>query len=145
METLNIIKQDIGHGAAIIFVCCLVVIIAALIDMWTGIEAARKNKEKICSHSLRKTVRKIIDYLRIVIFALLVDILGLFFTWYCLPYCAIVATLGILLIEGRSVIENYQKKKSAAANVVNMMKRIVDCVDNSTAEKIIAAIKDENK
>ena len=43
--------HDVSRGLTVIFVCCLLVIAAALIDMWTGVDAARANKEKIRSHS----------------------------------------------------------------------------------------------
>lgn len=105
------ITQDIQRGIVIIFVCCVLICVAAFIDMWTGIDAARTNKEKISSRSLRKTAIKITDYLRVLIFALLIDVLGLFFPWYSMPYAVLVITLGILCIEGRSVIENSRKKK----------------------------------
>jgi hypothetical protein len=74
----------------------------------------------------------------------LIDILGLAFPWYAIPYAALVVTLGILLIEGKSVIENYQKSRSAAAKVVDMISTIIECADNDTAEKIIRAIKDDS-
>ena len=97
------------------------------------------------SHGLRKTVSKIIDYLRIVYFFLLIDILGAVFAWYNLPYCAILATLGVLLIEGRSVIENSKKKQSAAGRVVDAVQEIIACVDSDKAQKIIEMIKEQPK
>ena len=133
--------QDIGHGITLIFLCFVLVILACLIDLWTGVDAARKNKEKIKSRILRRTVAKILDYLRVVVFGVLIDVLGLAFPWYAIPYAALVVTLGILLIEGKSVIENYQKSRSSAAKVVDMIQTIVECGDNDTAEKIIKAIK----
>lgn len=139
------LTQDIGHGVTIIFMCCILVIVACFIDLWTGVEAAKKNKEKIRSRILRRTVSKILDYLRVVVFGVLIDLLGLAFPWYAIPYCAIVCTLGILLIEGKSVIENYHKSKSAAAKVMDMIETIIDCADNDTAERIIKAIKDDGK
>ena len=129
----------------IAFLLCVLVCAAALIDMWTGIDAAKTNKERIMSHGLRKTVRKIIDYLRIVYFFLLIDILGAVFAWYNLPYCAILATLGVLLIEGRSVIENSRKKQSAAGRVVDAVQEIIACVDSDKAQKIIEMIKEQPK
>lgn len=138
------LTQDIGHGITLIFICCVLVIAACLIDLWTGVDAARKNKERIKSRILRRTVAKILDYLRVVVFGVLIDILGLAFPWYAIPYAALVVTLGILLIEGKSVIENYHKSKSAAAKVVDMISTIIDCADNDTAEKIIRAIKDDS-
>jgi phage-related holin len=117
------------------------VIVACFIDLWTGVDAARTNKEKIRSKALRRTVAKILDYLRVVIFGVLIDVLGLTFPWYAIPYCAIICTLGILVIEGKSVLENFQKKKSSAAKVVDAIETIVNCTDNETAERIIKAIK----
>ena len=138
------LTQDIGHGVTIIFLCCVLVIFACLIDLWTGVDAAKKNKEKIKSRILRRTVAKIIDYLRVVVFGVLIDLLGLAFPWYAIPYCAIICTLGILLIEGKSVIENYHKSKSSAAKVVDAIAQIIECGDNDTAERIIRAIKDDS-
>lgn len=139
------LTQDIGHGITIIFLCCILVIVACFIDLWTGIDAARKNKETIKSKALRRTVAKIIDYLRVIMFGVLIDVLGLSFPWYAIPYCAVVCALGILIIEGKSVLENFQKKKSSAAKVMDVIETIVNCTDNETAEKIIKAIKADGK
>ena len=139
------LTQDLGHGVTIIFLCCILVIAACFIDLWTGIDAARKNKEKIRSKALRRTMVKVLDYLRAVIFGVLIDVLGLAFPWYSIPYLAIIVTLGILVIEGKSVLENFQKKKSSAAHVLDAIEIIVNCTDNETAEKIIKAIKSDGK
>lgn len=69
------LTQDIGHGVIIIFLCCIPVIVVCLIDIWTCIGTSRKNKEKIRSKILRRTVAKILDYLRVVIFGVLIDVL----------------------------------------------------------------------
>lgn len=139
------LTQDIGHGVTIIFMCCILIIAACLIDLWTGIDAAKKNRERIRSKALRRTVAKVIDYLRVVVFGVLVDVLGLAFPWYSIPYFAIICALGILVIEGKSVLENLQKKRSSAAQVVDIIQAIVEATDNDTAEKIIKAIKDDGK
>lgn len=138
------LTQDIGHGITIIFLCCVLVIVACLIDLWTGVEAAKKNKERIKSRILRRTVAKILDYLRVVVFGVLIDLLGLAFPWYSIPYCAIVVAFGILLIEGKSVIENYNKSKSSAAKIVDMLGQIIECGDHDTAERLIKAIKSDS-
>lgn len=139
------LTQDIGHGITVIFMCCVLIIAACFIDLWTGIDAAKKNQEKIRSKALRRTITKVLDYLRVIIFSVLIDVLGLSFTWYIMPYCCVVCTLGILIIEGKSVLENFQKKKSSAAKVVDIIETIVECTDNDTAEKIIKAIKADGK
>lgn len=139
------LTQDIGHGVTIIFLCFILIIVACLIDLWTGIDAAKKNREKISSKALRRTIAKVLDYLRVVIYGVLIDVLGLVFPWYSIPYFAIVLTLGILVIEGKSVLENFHKKKSSAAQVMDVIEAIVNATDNDTAEKIIKAIKEDGK
>ena len=111
------ITQDIGHGIMIMFLCFILVLLSVVIDLFTGIQAARKCKEKLQSHILRRTVNKIISYLTVVFFGIFIDILGLCFPWYAIPYCCILTTLGVILIEGKSVIENHAKAKNPAASV----------------------------
>lgn len=139
------IRPVLVRGSVIIFVCAVLVMAAAFIDMWTGIEAARANKERISSRGLRKTVAKVVDYLRVVMFAVLIDVLGLFFPWYELPYFAVASTLGILLIEGRSVLENFRRKRSHAASVVEVIGRIIEATSADEAEAIIRLLREEGK
>lgn len=110
--------------------------------MWTGIDAARANKERIRSKPLRKTGIKIVDYFRLILFFVLIDILGLCFPWYILPYGVIIGTLGVLCVEGFSIIENLRRKKSHAAEVADLSKKIIECITPDEAQKIIKAIKE---
>ena len=142
---VGFITQDLRAGVAIIFVCLVLIVFACLLDMWTGIDAARANKEKICSRPLRKTGTKIVDYYRLVMFFILIDILGICFPWYNLPYGAVIGTAGVLFVEGFSVVENLRKKKSHAADVADMAAKIVECLTPEEAQKIIKKIKEEKK
>ena len=109
--------QDLGHGVTVMFICFVLVFLAVLIDLYTGIHAAKKCKERIQSHVLRRTINKILCYLSVVFLGIFIDVLGLSFPWYVLPYCCIFTTLSCILIEGKSVIENLTKIKSPAAEV----------------------------
>lgn len=111
------ITQDIGHGVMIMFVCFMLVLFAVLIDLFTGVQAARKTGEKIQSHILRRTVNKVISYLTVVFFGIFIDILGLCFPWYAIPYCCVFVTFAVILIEGKSVVENHAKAKNPASHV----------------------------
>lgn len=142
---LKFIVQDIRGGVTIIFICSILICIACLMDMWTGIDAARANKEKIRSKPLRKTGVKIVDYFRLIIIFVLIDILGLCFPWYTLPYGAIIGTAGVLFVEGFSVVENLRRKRSHAAEVADVASKIVKCLTTEDAEKIIQMIKNNKK
>lgn len=147
MEQLNFhlnITQDVGHGMTIIFICCVAIIVAVLLDLNTGINAAKKNHEKIKSRILRRTITKIIDYLRVLVFGVIIDVLGLAFPWYNIPYCAILVAVGVVLIEAKSVLENYQKSKSAASELPDMLMDVIKAVTREDAQRIIEAIKAEN-
>ena len=111
------ITQDVGHGIMVMFLCFILVLLSVVIDLFTGIQAAKKCREKLQSHILRRTVNKVISYLTVVFFGIFIDVLGLCFPWYAIPYCCILTTLGVILIEGKSVIENHAKAKNPAASV----------------------------
>jgi hypothetical protein len=65
-----------------------------------------------------------------------------------MPYCAVIVAVGIVLIEGKSVLENYHKMKSAAKELPGVVKQIIEAVTDKDAEKVIELIKgnkDEKK
>lgn len=136
------ISQDIGHGVTIIFICCVCIVAAVLMDLDTGVRAARKSGEKISSRNLRRTITKIIDYLRVLVFGVMIDVLGLAFPWYNIPYCAILVALAVVLIEGKSVLENYRKTKSSASKLPEEIAAIIKATTQAEAEKILDFIKD---
>ena len=139
------VTQDVGHGMTIIFICCVAIILAVLLDLNTGINAARKNHEKIKSRILRRTITKIIAYLRVLVFGVIIDVLGLAFPWYSIPFCAILVALGVVLIEAKSVLENYQKSKSAASELPDILMDIMIAVTREDAQRIVDKLKETNK
>ena len=138
------ITQDIGHGITLIFICAVAILFAVLIDLTTGVERAKKCKERIRSHILRRTISKVVDYYRLLFFGVIIDVLGLAFVWYNIPYCAVIVAVGVVLIEAKSVLENYQKMKSAARNMPDVVKQIIDAVTDKDANKVIELIKDND-
>ena len=140
-ERIDNVVRSLAYSTSAMFICCILIIIAIFLDMWVGIEAARANGEKIMSKGLRKTINKGLDYLRVVFFAFLIDILGSFFPWYHLPFVSIVATAAILVIEGKSVIENFKRKKSPASEVVTEAQEVVRTLTKRESDTLIQLIK----
>lgn len=143
------ITQDIGHGVTVIFLCFVVIGVAVLLDLYTGIKAAKKTGEKIRSHILRRTIIKIIEYWMVVVFGVLIDLLGLSFTWYNIPYAAIIVTLCVLLIEGHSLFENLTRAKSPAGRIDDVagsfMQDIIEAKSSKTAAKVYEKIVEHLK
>lgn len=94
---------------------------------------------------MKKTGQKIIDYLRLVLYVLMVDFLGLMcLPFYSIPYFVVLITLCILYREGKSMKENYELKQSNTIEALDMATEIVKCMSKEEAEKIIKAINDKH-
>lgn len=137
------ITQDIGHGLTLIFLCFVVIFIAVCIDFSAGYKAAKVCKEPIKSRLLRM-VSKVTDYYHFLIVGVLVDILGLAFPWYSIPFAAVIVSISVVLIEGWSVIEKFKKMKSSAANILDMAQRVCDTTNIKKAIELIGEINDMN-
>ncbi len=137
--------SGLHNYVVVMFICCIFIILSAFVDMWAGIDAAKANKESIDSKSLRRTVSKVVDYFRVLVFGAMIDGLGLLFPWYVAPYCMVMVTVGIIVIECKSVMENSRKKKSHAAEITDVIRKIIDCVNDKDAAALIEDIKRRKK
>ena len=125
---------------SITLVCWGFMIAACLIDFWSGISTARALHEPLMSHGFRRTFVKIGEYWRVMLFALLFDILGAFLSFYYLPFATMLCTAAVLFIEGRSVIENSRRKKSSAADVVEVSRKIAEATTKDEVKAVITDI-----
>lgn len=119
----------------ITMVCWFFMVCATLVDFWSGVATAKATKEPLMSHGFRRTITKISNYWQVLIFALMFDILGAFLSFYYLPFLTMVSTLAIIIIEGRSVIENGQRKKSHAAQIPEIVADIIKAATSEDADK----------
>lgn len=125
--------------AALILGTWLAMILAVLLDLWTGVEKARALGEDVDSHNLRRTVKKIGDYWRVQVFGLMVDVFSSL--WLNFPAASLLCGLGVLLIEARSVVENLRQKRSAAAELPDILTRIVKARSRRDAAGILELLK----
>lgn len=141
---VDALVSNVVMRVAIILLCWGMCLSASFIDLWSGVDAARACGEKIQSNGLRRTVSKLGDYFRIELFFLMFDALGSLISWYELPYASMIGALAIILIECKSVVENSRKKKSAAADVPDVMKMIVKASNIDQAKQIVEQFKINN-
>lgn len=120
---------------AITMVCWFFMVCATLVDFWSGVATAKATKEPLMSHGFRRTITKISSYWQVLLFALMFDVLGAFLSFYYLPFLTIASTLAIIIIEGRSVIENSQRKKSHAAQIPEIVADIIKAATSEDANK----------
>lgn len=128
--------------SAIIMVCWLFMIVACIIDFWSGTTTAKAIGEKLMSHGFRRTITKIGDYIRVMFFALMFDLLGGLFTFYKIPFSTILCTVAIIAIEGKSVIENSRRKKAHAADIPDIIKQIIQATTAKQGHEIFNKINE---
>lgn len=129
--------------AGIILICWSFMAAANLIDFWSGTSTAKALGEKLESHGFRRTVTKIGDYARFMMYAFMSDALGCFMSFYILPFATILSTVAVIAIEGRSVIENSRRKKAHAADVPDIVKDIVKAATTKQGAEVLEKIVNE--
>lgn len=125
---------------SITMLCWLFMVCATIFDFWSGISTARATGEKLMSHGFRRTLAKISDYWRVLLFALMFDILGAFLSFYYLPFLTMLCTLAIIIIEARSVVENSARRKMNAAKIPEVLKEIKEATTDDDAERALASV-----
>lgn len=124
----------------IIVICWIFSTIACIVDFWSGTLTAKILGEKLMSHGFRRTVVKIGDYARVLMFAFMVDVLGSLLSFYILPFATMLCALAILCIEGKSVLENSKRRKAHAGDVPDIVKKIVQAATAEQGHEILNEI-----
>lgn len=147
IETRNIdaLCAFIIIRAIIIMICWTMMIISCFVDLWSGRNAAQFLGEKLESHKYRRTVIKIGDYSRVMVFGFMFDCLGMLLPFYILPFGTMLCAIGVILIEGKSVLENSARKKAHAADIPEVIKKIIQAASTKDAESILEQLTNTNK
>lgn len=130
---------------AIVLVCWAFVFLANILDFWSGRNTAKALGEHIDSQGYRRTFIKIGDYYRVLVFLLLFDLIGSLFSFYKLPFASIVGSIAVITIELISVLENSKRKKSQAAEIPDIIRKIVECASTKDGKKLFEEIKNKYK
>lgn len=122
---------------------CLVVIGAIMLDLWDGVHTARVTHQRVHSHKLRVTIEKMGEYWRFIMIGFLVDCVGFIFSWYILPFVAVLFGAGLIVVEIRSMFEHAKRRKSQAKALPDIIKSIIECAHEKDAKKIVEELKIE--
>lgn len=116
---------------------CILVIIAIMLDLWDGVHTAKRTHQQVHSHKLRVTITKMSEYWRFIMIGFLVDCLGVFFSFYILPFVAVLFGAGLIVVEAKSMFEHASRRKSHSAQLPEIIKEIVKCAHEQDAKKIV--------
>lgn len=71
----------------------------------------------------------------------LVDCLGIFFSFYILPFVAVLFGAGLIVVEAKSMFEHANKRKSCTTQLPAIFKAIVECANEKDAQKIVEQLR----
>lgn len=149
-KNINALMFFIVIRVGIILVCWFFMVVSSIVDFWSGTTTAKALGQTLMSRGFRRTITKIGDYVRLMLFALMFDILGSLLSFYIVPFATILCTIAVIYIEGKSVVENSKRKKAHAADVPDIVKKIVQAATAEQGHKIlneitkIAALNDKD-
>lgn len=139
-KNIDALMFFIAVRVGIILVCWFFMVVSSIVDFWSGTTTAKALGQALMSHGFRRTVTKIGDYVRLMLFALMFDILGSLLSFYIVPFATILCTIAVIYIEGKSVVENSKRKKAHAADVPDIVKKIVQAVTAEQGHEILNEI-----
>ena len=118
----------------------VLVVIAIILDLWDGVHTARITKQPIHSHKLRVTIDKMSEYWRFVIIGFLIDCIGLIFSFYIIPFVAVLFGAGLIIIETKSMFEHARRRKSHTTELPHIIHSIIHAATDKEATEVLEKI-----
>ena len=124
----------------VFFAVSLIVIVAIILDLWDGVYTAKRTHQRVHSHKLRVTIAKMSEYWRFLLIGFLVDCLGVFFSFYFLPFVAVLFGAGLIVVEAKSMFEHANRRKSEMTDLPEIINEIIAAADKKDAQKVIEVL-----
>lgn len=104
----------------LLFGIYIMVLIAILADLWSGVRKAKQNNIVRSSYGFKRTVDKIARYYNVLLALTVVDTMQMGALWYLetyydisfpmFPFVTLIGAIGIALIEIKSIFEKAEDK-----------------------------------
>ena len=117
----------------------LMVLLAIMADLWSGVRKAERNGVVRSSYGFKRTVDKIARYYNVMLALTVVDAMQMGSLWYLekyysyhwpiFPIVTLIGAIGICLIEIKSIYEKAEDKVRIE-NVANMAGKIITNKDD---------------
>ena len=129
----------------VFFAVSLLVIMALMLDLWDGMYTAKRTGQRVHSHKLRVTIAKVSEYWRFLLIGFLADCLGFLFSFYFLPFMALLFGMGLIVVEIISMFEHAKRRKSHLIDLPEIIDGIIAATSKKDAEKIIGVISTKSE
>lgn len=129
----------------VFFAVSLLVIMAIMLDLWDGVYTAKRTGQRVHSHKLRVTIAKVSEYWRFLLIGFLADCLGFLFSFYFLPFMALLFGMSLIVVEIISMFEHAKRRKSHLIDLPEIIDGIIAATSKKDAEKIIGVISTKSE
>lgn len=129
----------------VFFAVSLLVIMAIMLDLWDGVYTAKRTGQRVHSHKLRVTIAKVSEYWRFLLIGFLADCLGFLFSFYFMPFMALLFGMGLIVVEIISMFEHAKRRKSHLIDLPEIIDGIIAATSKKDAEKIIGVISTKSE
>lgn len=155
-------NTEVISVVGIAILCCVLVFIAIVMDLFSGVRKARNKGVFRSSYGFRRTISKIVKYYSAVFMGGIIDLMIIVLFWHLnthsgynlplIPIFTIVVSGGCIWVEYKSILETLEDKdKAKAHDVITATKYIADngldakTVLTSLLELIEKGVKDKNE
>ena len=139
----SIIESDFNRLyllSIILLVFYMAVLAAILIDLWSGVERARRNGNARTSYGFRRTIIKIKEYFGLLMLFTITDVVAS--VWLSLPFFTALGAIGMIWVEAKSVHEN----KKDIKGLKDLPQVIIDLLKNKdNISKVVNFLENEQR
>ena len=114
----SIINQEWSHLNALLIVLAILyacVLLAVIIDLYFGVKRAMRLKIARTSFGYRRTITKLTSYFGLLLMLTIIDIAASIVLK--IPYFTAIGTIGIVLVETKSVFENIKQEDKSMEEI----------------------------
>lgn len=133
----SIINEEWAHLSALLTVIAVLyacIFLSVLIDLFFGVKRAKRLKIARTSFGYRRTITKLTSYFGLMLMLTIADIAASIL--FKMPYFTVLGTIGIVIVEVKSVFENLKKEEKGMEEI---QKTIFNLLQNKEEiQKMIA-------
>ena len=123
----SILNEDWNRINALITVLVILyscVFASVLIDLFFGVKRAKRMKIVCTSFGFRRTITKLTSYFGLMLMLSIADIAAS--VVFKMPYFTVIGTIGIIIVEAKSVYENLKQDKKSIEEIQKVLQKIFE-------------------
>jgi hypothetical protein len=140
----SIINEDWSRFNALVTVLAVLyacVFASVLIDLFFGIRRAKRLKIARTSFGYRRTITKLTSYFGLLLMLSIADIAASVI--FKMPYFTVIGTIGIVVVEAKSVFENLKQEEKSVEEVQKALLKLFENKEDIKA--IISFLNSQNQ